>query len=71
MCTLVNMSWETRSVYGQAPTPRGYHTTVLYDSRIFLFGGYNGSSFSNDVYILDLSSYAYLPQIVNFTIDTS
>ncbi|CAO0792332.1 unnamed protein product [Mucor circinelloides] len=71
MLNLVNMSWETRSVYGQAPTPRGYHTTVLYDSRIFLFGGYNGSSFSNDVYILDLSSYAYLPQIVNFTIDTS
>ncbi|KAK4520427.1 uncharacterized protein ATC70_008562 [Mucor velutinosus] len=66
----VNMSWETRAVYGQAPTPCGYHTTVLYDSRIFLFGGYNGSSFSNDVYILDLSSYAYLPQIVNFTIDT-
>jgi hypothetical protein len=64
------MSWETRKVYGQAPTPRGYHTTVLYDSRLFLFGGYNGQTFSNEVYILDLSSYAYLPQIMNFDIDT-
>jgi hypothetical protein len=64
------MSWEMKTVYGQAPTPRGYHTTVLYDSRIFLFGGYNGTSFSNDVFILDLASYAYLPQIVKFTIDT-
>ncbi|CEP07637.1 hypothetical protein [Parasitella parasitica] len=71
MLNLVNMSWETRTVYGQAPSPRGYHTSVLYDSRIFLFGGYNGTSFSDDIHLLDLSSYAYLPQIVNFTIDTS
>lgn len=63
------MQWETRSLYGQAPTARGYQSTVLYDSRIYLFGGFNGSSFSNQTYILDLSSYAYLPQIVNFTID--
>lgn len=70
MLNLVNMSWETKNVYGQAPTPRGYHTTILYDSRIYLFGGYNGTSFSSDVYILDLSSYAYLPQIVKFSIDT-
>ncbi|KAI7892115.1 uncharacterized protein EV154DRAFT_198474 [Mucor mucedo] len=68
MLNLVNMTWETKVVYGQAPTPRGYHTTVLYDSRIYLFGGYNGTSFSSDVYILDLSSYAYLPQIMNFEI---
>lgn len=64
------MTWETKTVYGQAPSARGYHTTILHDSRIVLFGGYNGTKFSNDVYILDLSSYAYLPQIVNFSIDT-
>lgn len=64
------MSWEKRSVYGQAPTPRGYHTSVLYDSRIILFGGFNGTNFSNDVLILDLASYAYLPQILKFSIDT-
>jgi hypothetical protein len=64
-----NMNWEARRVYGHTPTPRGYHSAVLYDSRIFVFGGYNGQSFFNDVYVLELSSFAYLPQIVNFSIN--
>ncbi|KAI8885912.1 galactose oxidase [Backusella circina FSU 941] len=70
MLNLVNMNWETRRVYGHAPTPRGYHSAVLYDGRIVVYGGYNGHSFFNDVYILELSSFAYLPQIVQFNIGT-
>lgn len=63
------MNWETRKVYGIAPCPRGYHTTILFDSRLFLFGGYDGKSVYDDVYILDLSACAYLPQITSFNID--
>ncbi|KAI7906957.1 uncharacterized protein BX663DRAFT_465276 [Cokeromyces recurvatus] len=69
MLNLVNMNWETKIIYGQAPSPRGYHTSVLHDSRIILFAGYDGSVFLNDIHILDLSSYSYLPQITNFTIN--
>ncbi|CAG8556945.1 151_t:CDS:2, partial [Diversispora eburnea] len=57
---------EPRSVFGTPPSGRGYHTTVLYDSRLFVFGGYDGHSVFDDVYILDLSACAYLPQIINF-----
>ncbi|CAG8666797.1 19843_t:CDS:2 [Dentiscutata erythropus] len=62
----ITMQWEVRKVYGTPPSGRGYHTTVLYDSRLFVFGGYDGHSVFDDVYVLDLSACAYLPQITNF-----
>jgi hypothetical protein len=65
------MAWEVRKIYGNAPSNRGYHTMLLYDSRLFMFGGYDGKKFFNDLYVLELSSCAYLPQITNFSIDTS
>lgn len=66
---LVTMSWEARKVYGVAPNPRGYHTTVLYDSRLYVLGGYDGKNVFDDVHMLELSACAYLPQITNFEID--
>jgi hypothetical protein len=63
------MSWETRSIHGIGPTPRGYHTVVLYDSRLILFGGYDGKSYFGDIHVLDLSACAYLPQITSFSIE--
>ncbi|CAG8559980.1 10531_t:CDS:2, partial [Acaulospora morrowiae] len=66
LLNLVTMEWETRKVYGTPPSGRGYHTTVLYDSRLFVFGGYDGHTVFDDVYVLDLSACAYLPQIINF-----
>ncbi|KAF0465446.1 galactose oxidase [Gigaspora margarita] len=66
LLNLVTMQWEVRKVYGTPPSGRGYHTTILYDSRLFVFGGYDGHSVFDDVYCLDLSACAYLPQITNF-----
>ncbi|KAG2171465.1 hypothetical protein INT43_009126 [Umbelopsis isabellina] len=69
LLNLVTMNWETRKIYGTIPPARGYHTVVLYDSRLILFGGYDGKVAFDDVYILELSACAYLPQITNFIID--
>ncbi|KAF9084665.1 hypothetical protein BGX23_010334 [Mortierella sp. AD031] len=68
MLNLVTWSWETRKVYGIPPAGRGYHASLLYDSRLFMFGGYNGGTVFDDIYILDLSTCAYLPQITDFQI---
>lgn len=65
----MTMSWESRKIYGVAPNPRGYHTTVLYDSRLYVLGGYDGKNVFDDVHMLELSACAYLPQITNFEID--
>lgn len=63
------MSWESRKIYGGVPSPRGYHTAILHDSRIYILGGYDGKHVFEDIYLLELSSSAYLSQITNFDID--
>lgn len=52
-------------------TPVGYRTAVLYDSRICLFGGYDGKTVFEELYILELGACAYLPQVSDFDIDVS
>jgi len=68
LLNLVTMNWETRKVYGTVPSGRGYHTAVLYDSRIYIFGGYDGHHVFNEMYALELSACAYLPQITDFEV---
>jgi len=68
LLNLVTMNWETRKIYGTIPSGRGYHTAVLYDSRIYMFGGYDGHHVFNEMYALELSACAYLPQITDFEV---
>eukprot|EP01119_Soliformovum_irregulare_P012923 TRINITY_DN338_c1_g1_i2.p2 TRINITY_DN338_c1_g1~~TRINITY_DN338_c1_g1_i2.p2 ORF type:complete len:140 (-),score=15.27 TRINITY_DN338_c1_g1_i2:45-464(-) len=51
-------SWIKRPCTGIAPTPRGYHSAVYCDSRIFVIGGYDGSQCYSETFILDLGTYA-------------
>jgi len=64
----VTSQWEARETRGRCPTSRGYHASVLTDSRIFVFGGFDGSCVYDDVYILDLAAAAYLPQVTSFSV---
>ncbi|ESK96735.1 conjugation with cellular fusion-related protein [Moniliophthora roreri MCA 2997] len=66
---LITLQYEQRSVLGKAPTARGYHGSLLYDSRIFYIGGYNGATAYDDVHIVDLAAAAYLPQVTSFTVE--
>ncbi|KAF9480612.1 galactose oxidase [Pholiota conissans] len=66
---LVSLQYEPRLVIGKPPSMRGYHATILADSRLFVFGGFNGQTAFDDVYILDLAAGAYLPQVTSFTMD--
>ncbi|KAJ2803424.1 hypothetical protein H4S07_004460 [Coemansia furcata] len=68
MLKLDTLRWETRAIYGNAPIPRGYHACALHDGRLFLHGGYNGQEVFDDMYVLELSSYSYLPQVPEFVI---
>lgn len=42
LLNLVTMQWDKRKVYGSGPSGRGYHSTVLHDSRVFVIGGFDG-----------------------------
>lgn len=65
----VSLQYETRSPCGKPPCPRGYHASLVTDSRLFLFGGFSGHEAHEDVHILDLAGTAYLPQVMSFSID--
>jgi hypothetical protein len=58
-------------VYGKPPSSRGYHSAIVTDSRLFIFGGFNGRDNFEDVYVLDLAGAAYLPQVMSFEIEVT
>ncbi|WRT63332.1 uncharacterized protein IL334_000237 [Kwoniella shivajii] len=66
---LVTLQWESKSPKGVIPPGRGYHVALLHDARIFISGGYNGESVFDDLWTLDLSAGAYLPQVTTFEVD--
>ncbi|KDE06573.1 hypothetical protein MVLG_03070 [Microbotryum lychnidis-dioicae p1A1 Lamole] len=66
---LVSLQWEPRSAHGHAPSPRGYHTCVLHDSRLLCIGGFDGKQVFDECYSLDLGALAFLPQVTQFKLD--
>jgi len=64
----VSLAYETKPVAGQPLSARGYHVSLLADSRIFVFGGFNGQDVYEDVHILDLAGSGYLAQVHSFDI---
>lgn len=69
LLNLVTMVWDKRKIYGLAPKARGYHGTVLHDSRLIVVGGFDGGEVFGDVQILELAVHAYYSQISHFSID--
>ena len=47
------LKWNTATVEGSTPEPRAYHTAVIVGQRLFIFGGWNGDAFINDLSILE------------------
>ena len=58
------MEWLKMSTTGTPPSARGYHTSVLTDSRLFVFGGYDNERCFDEMHVLDLATLAYLCQSV-------
>lgn len=67
---VADILYESKAITGIRPKPRAYHGAVYFDSRLFIFGGCDGTKiFSDDVRYIDLSAGAYLDQVTTFTID--
>ncbi|EIW73197.1 hypothetical protein TREMEDRAFT_37220 [Tremella mesenterica DSM 1558] len=69
LLNLVTLQWESKVPRGLAPPGRGYHVALLHDARIFISGGYNGVAVFDDLWVLDLSAGAYLPQVTTFQVE--
>lgn len=66
---LVSLQFESRPIAGRPPAARGYHASILADSRLFIFGGFSGHDVFDDVHVLDLAAAAYLPQVTSFRVE--
>lgn len=51
---LVTKKWTTVSTTGANPPPRWGHSAVIYEDKMYVFGGYV-DTFQNDLFQLDLS----------------
>lgn len=63
MLNLVTMNWERCKIGGGPPKGRGYHSAILHDSRVYVLGGYDGTEVFGDMWVLELATLAYLPQV--------
>ena len=63
LLNLETLEWEFKEVLGKAPVGRGYHTATLYDSRLYVWGGYDGRSVFGDLAVLELGPLGYLPSV--------
>ena len=48
--------WTELQCTGSIPSPRGGHAAVLVDDVMYIFGGYTGKAYFDDLYALRLSS---------------
>ena len=58
------MIWEKPIATGNQPSPRAYHTTVNFGSKILAFGGMDGLKCFNETYILDTQNMKW--NVTNF-----
>ena len=51
--------WLLANETGEAPSPRFGHTANLYNKKMYIFGGWNGKTYFNDVVTFDLEKMAW------------
>lgn len=58
-------AWSKPNIKGTPPSPRDSHTCTAVGSRLFVFGGTDGTSGLNDLYMLESSECLYLNQFLH------
>jgi len=53
-------TWTKEKEVGDIPPPRGGHSAVAWNNYLFVFGGFNGRKYFNDLYSLDISAFLIL-----------
>lgn len=60
--------WKKVENSGKVPEPRSHHTTVLFGTKIILFGGFRSSSIRyQDVWILDTTNDEWSQPLIGVT----
>ena len=54
-----NEGWNKLTTKGNAPTPRGYHTSNLIGSKVVVYGGSDGQEWWYIEFIIALAMFMY------------
>ncbi len=57
MFYLATLTWTKEETKGESPPKRGGHCTFLAHNRMYIFGGYDGKKYYNDLYCLSLGKF--------------
>ena len=57
--------WRLLAPRGTSPPPLCKHTTLIFGTKLYLFGGFDGEKAHNDVWVLDLgtSAHGFVPLV--------
>jgi hypothetical protein len=51
--------WDKPVTKGEAPAPRHFHNCVVHENKMYVFAGFDGSRWRNDVVALDMSTWTW------------
>ena len=57
--TAETFPWGQLTTTGTKPSARYDHSSVVYNGKMVVFGGYDGGSYKNDAWTLDLTTFAW------------
>ncbi|ORZ00677.1 hypothetical protein BCR43DRAFT_521667 [Syncephalastrum racemosum] len=55
-----NPQWEFISPHSEGPAARAGHVSVIYDNKMFIFGGTDGDHLYNDIWAFDLAARIWI-----------
>ena len=62
---VIPSKWLKISYRGSPPSPRYYHSSVIIENTLYIFGGKSSESIKNQIYTLDLDTYYWSrPQVI-------
>lgn len=53
------LRWRVVSATGSVPSPRANHGATLWQSTLFVFGGWDGTKRLNDIHLLDIENLVW------------
>ncbi|KAG8458815.1 hypothetical protein KFE25_005242 [Diacronema lutheri] len=56
---LAEMAWRPREATGRLPTPRYWHSAVLVERKLIVWGGHNGKLSLSDLHLLDCDAFVW------------
>jgi len=54
---LETMRWYKTQCQGTPPSARGFHEAAMVNSKLYVFGGFDGERYFADVHVLDLTQF--------------